>query len=127
MKKTYSAVGQDVPPPFPLREACMRHFATTLLEHVPVLPSFLIQWAQERWSTLFTENAWLPIENSAADLHRAAVRNGKVESKQLVEAGPTGRMVLVSVASSIGDDNLMAWLEGRDYSDFMLDYRRQFK
>jgi hypothetical protein len=83
--------------------------------------------AAERWRGLLADEIWQQTERLALRLHDQAVKLRRVCSEQFIERGEHGRVVLVSVAPSRGDDHILRMLPNGDYCEFLREERRKFR
>lgn len=110
----------------PLKEQCRIHIENMVRFFANQGAPYL-DFAAEHWQGLLADGIWNQTEQLANELHNQAVAVRRVCSERFSEQGQFGRMVLVSVAPSRGDDHMLRSFPCGDYGEFLREERRKFR
>src|SRR5207248_7729521 len=94
-----------------LRSECSGH-VKAMIEFFAAQNPYRLEAATRRWEGLLAGSLWDRTQQLAFDLYSVAVATGKVATRAFTEEGQDGRVVVVSVAPTRGDDHLLASFPG---------------
>jgi hypothetical protein len=78
-----------------------------------------LEFAASHWRSLLKEDTWAQTEVLAMKLHHRAIVAGQVCSGYLASGTSPGAFILLSVAPSRGDDQLLRYFPFGDYEQFI--------
>jgi hypothetical protein len=85
-----------------------------------------LQPLKQRWIALLEGELWRLTYEAICELWGVSLSSGRLETRPLLEDGPTGRMLLVTVAPCRTEQQLAGLLPGGSYAEFLNAQRKRF-